>query len=61
MPKVITLTSTEIFEVLRRPARMITDEVLAVLEQTSPELVSDISKTASPSPAGAARSGVWIC
>mgnify|MGYP002679544144 CR=1 FL=1 len=44
MPKVITLTSTEIFEVLRRPARMITDEVLAVLEQTSPELVSDISE-----------------
>ena len=44
MPKVITLTSTEIFEVLRRPARMITDEVLAVLEQTSPELVSVISE-----------------
>ena len=44
MPKVVTLTSTEIFEVLRRPARMITDEVLAVLEQTSPELVSDISE-----------------
>ena len=44
MPKTVTLTSTEIFEVLRRPARMITDEVLAVLEQTSPELVSDISE-----------------
>ena len=44
MPKVVTLTSTEIYEVLRRPARQIADEVLAVLEQTSPELVSDISE-----------------
>ena len=44
MPRVITLTSTEIFEVLRRPSRQIADEVLAVLEQTSPELVSDISE-----------------
>ena len=45
MPRVVTLLSSEIFEVLRRPARIITDEVLAVLEQTSPELVSDISET----------------
>ena len=45
MPKTVTLTSTEIYEVLRRPARQIADEVLAVLEQTSPELVSDISET----------------
>ncbi len=44
MPKMVTLTSTEIYEVLRRPARMIADEVLSVLEQTSPELVSDISE-----------------
>ena len=44
MPKVVTLTSTEVFEVLRRPARQIADEVLSVLEQTSPELVSDISE-----------------
>ncbi len=44
MPKVITLTSSEIYEVLRRPARQIADEVMAVLEQTSPELVSDISE-----------------
>ena len=43
MPKEVTLTSTEIHEVLRRPARMIVDEVMSVLEQTSPELVSDIS------------------
>jgi len=45
MPRVITLLSSEIFEVLRRPARQIADEVLSVLEQTSPELVSDISET----------------
>ncbi len=45
MPKTVTITSTEIYEVLRRPARQIADEVLAVLEQTSPELVSDISET----------------
>ena len=42
MPKEVTLPSTEIFEVLRRPARMIVDEIMAVLEQTSPELGSDI-------------------
>ena len=45
MPRVVTLTSAEISEVLRRPARLIVDEVMAVLEQTSPELVSDISET----------------
>ena len=45
MPRTITLTSSEISEVLRRPARLIADEVLAVLEQTSAELVSDISET----------------
>ena len=44
MPRVVTLMSSEIFEVLRRPARQIADEVLSVLEQTSPELVSDISE-----------------
>ena len=44
MPKEITISSNEIYEVLRRPARIIVDEVMAVLEQTSPELVSDISE-----------------
>ena len=43
MPRVITLLSSEIYDVLRRPARQIADEVLSVLESTSPELVSDIS------------------
>ena len=45
MPRVVTLTSSEIYEVLRRPARQIAEEVLSVLEQTSPELVSDISES----------------
>ena len=45
MPRVVNLTSGEIYDVLRRPARQIADEVLSVLEQTSPELVSDISET----------------
>ena len=44
MPRDITLLASEIFEVLRRPARQIADEVLSVLEETSPELVSDISE-----------------
>ena len=44
MPKMVTLSSKEIYEVLRRPARTIADEVMAVLEQTSPELVSDVSE-----------------
>ena len=44
MPKMVTLSSHEIYDVLRRPARMIADEVMEVLEQTSPELVSDVAE-----------------
>ena len=44
MPKMVTISSKEIYEVLRRPARMIADETMAVLEQASPELVSDVSE-----------------
>ena len=44
MPKMVTVSSKEIYEVLRRPARMIADETMAVLEQASPELVSDVSE-----------------
>jgi rod shape-determining protein MreB len=43
MPRELTLNSTEVYEVLRRPARQIADEVLSVLESTSPELVGDIA------------------
>ncbi len=44
MPRELTLLSSKIFEVLRRPARQIVDEVLSVLESTSPELVGDIAE-----------------
>ncbi|MBQ7229790.1 MAG: rod shape-determining protein, partial [Oscillospiraceae bacterium] len=44
LPREILVYSSEIFEVLRRPARQITDEVLHVLEETSPELVGDIAQ-----------------
>ncbi len=44
MPRELTLSSSEIFEVLRRLARTIADEVMSVLEDTSPELVSDIAE-----------------
>ena len=43
MPREITILSSEVFEILRRPARLIADEVLSVLEDTSPELVGDIA------------------
>jgi rod shape-determining protein MreB len=45
LPVPVPLVSSEIFEVLRRPARQIADEVLSVLEETSPELVADIAET----------------
>ena len=44
MPRELTLTSSELFKVLYRPARQIADEVVSVLEDTSPELVSDIAE-----------------
>lgn len=43
-PRELSLTASEIFNVLQRPARMITDEVLSVLEDTTPELVADIAE-----------------
>ena len=42
MPRELTLNASDIFEVLRRPAKAIADEVMSVLEDTTPELVSDI-------------------
>lgn len=44
LSKEFEITSDDVFEALKRPARQITDEVLAVLELTSPELVTDISQ-----------------
>ena len=43
MPRDLELTSEEIYKVLRRLAQQIADEVVSVLEETSPELVSDIA------------------
>ena len=54
-PKDVTLLSSEIFEVLRRPARQIADEVMSVLEDTSPELVADISKNGITLTGGSAQ------
>ena len=44
LAKTATVDSSEMLDVLRRPARIIADEVLTVLERTSPELVADISR-----------------
>ncbi|MBQ1264592.1 MAG: rod shape-determining protein [Oscillospiraceae bacterium] len=45
LPKEQVITSTELLEAFKRPARQIVDEVLSVLEQSAPELVADISQT----------------
>ena len=45
IPRELTLSSTEICEVLHRLGRQIADEVLSVLEDTSAELVGDIAET----------------
>ncbi len=39
----LTLTSEEIYNVLSRPARQIADEVLSLLEETTPELAADVA------------------
>lgn len=44
MPRELSVLSSEICEVLRRPAKAIADEVMSVLEDTSPELVGDIAQ-----------------
>ena len=43
LPRELTLTSLEVYEALRSRARQIADCVLSVLEETTPELVSDIA------------------
>ncbi|MBR2309793.1 MAG: rod shape-determining protein [Oscillospiraceae bacterium] len=45
MPREILLTSVEISQVLVRLAKQIADEILALLEVASPELVGDIAQT----------------
>ena len=44
LPREISVSSEDMLEALRRPARQITDEILAVLEQTTPELVADVAR-----------------
>ncbi len=57
MPREVQLLSSEIFEVLRRPARQLADEVQSVLEDTSPELASDISENGITLTGGASQ--IW--
>ena len=45
VPRELMLSASEISEVLMRMGRQIADEVLSVLEDTSPELVGDIAQT----------------
>ena len=47
LAKELMLSSADMVEALRRPARQITDEILSVLEQTTPELVRTLPATAS--------------
>ena len=43
-PKTVELHAHELVEALQAPAQLIIDEILHVLENTSPELVSDIAE-----------------
>lgn len=43
VPREIPVLASELYEVLLRPANRIIEEVLSVLEDTSPELVGDIA------------------
>ena len=44
LPRELEVTSDDMFEALRRPARQITEQIMSVLEQTTPELVADIAR-----------------
>ena len=44
LPREESVTSAELLDAFKRPARQIVDEVLSVLEHTSPELVADLSQ-----------------
>lgn len=43
LPRQVEINSDEIYQAFRRPARQITDMILSVMEQTTPELASDIA------------------
>ena len=55
VPRELMLTSSEILEVLMRMGRQIADEVLNVLEDTSPELVGDIAQNGITLTGGASQ------
>ena len=57
LPRELTLLSDDLYDVLYRAARPIREEVLSVLEETSPELVSDISENGITLTGGASQ--VW--
>ncbi len=42
IPKEVQVSSADIYEALKRPARQIADEVAAVIENATPELASDV-------------------
>ncbi|MFI3312705.1 MAG: rod shape-determining protein [Eubacteriales bacterium] len=42
LPRDVTITSQELIDVLKRAMRPILEQIVSVLEQTSPELVADI-------------------
>ncbi|NLL97334.1 MAG: rod shape-determining protein [Clostridiaceae bacterium] len=44
LPKTITITSTEVMEVLEEPVSSVVEAVHSVLERTPPELAADISE-----------------
>lgn len=44
LPKEQSVSSTELMEAFKRPSRQIVEEILSVLEHTSPELVADIAR-----------------
>ena len=44
LPNEVMVSSMEMLEAFKRPARQIVDEVLDVLEHSSPELVADIAQ-----------------
>lgn len=56
-PQEVELYASEIYQVLSRLARQITDEVLSVLEDTSPELVADIATNGITLTGGASQ--IW--
>ena len=44
IPRELTVLSEDVFDALRRPMAQIMEELSAVLEDTSPELVGDLTK-----------------